>query len=83
MKTRQWYKTKDKEDMTKVEAWTMMDMETMLWTKKRMRTWLDDDMAKNNKSYVKMLVTRQEEHGIEAIDDKAMIVGQEEQWKDK
>ena len=31
-----WYKTKDKEDMTKVEVWTMKDMETMLWTKQRM-----------------------------------------------
>ena len=31
------------------EVWTMKDMETMLWTKQRMRTWLDDDMEKTNK----------------------------------
>ena len=38
-----WYKIK-------VQMWTMKDMETMLWTKQRMTTWLDDDMAKNNKA---------------------------------
>ena len=27
--------------MTKVEVWTMKDMETMLGTKQRMRTWLE------------------------------------------
>ena len=39
--------------MTKAEVWTMKDMETILWTKQRMRTWLDDDMEKlTRKSWI-------------------------------